>query len=171
MNKAGRNEVETIEHKEDIMLLPKYAYSDLTVYMRVGENAYLNITDYSVMEEENERITLQSESPFVVMFCSFLYTFQSNVKPWVCDLSFNELMQLSGVQDKEFTQRFVNKFGEKNKELLAILCAKKVLDYQYGNIVKEPNNKCSFYRLCCVKKNDKYVKRKRLVFTKDLYAV
>lgn len=165
--KANANDEKS--DKNDFMTLPKYAYSDLTVFMRTSDKDYLNLTDYDIMAKENEHVELQSESPFVIMFCSLFYTaFKGKTKPYVCDVSFDELLELSGVNDKGYVQRFVGKFGE-NKELLAVLCAKKILDYQCGKVVRESKGRYSFYRQGYTCVNGKHTKQKRVVFTKDFY--
>lgn len=174
MGGAGSNVADFDNHKSEegshFMFLPKYAYSDLTVYMQIGKNDYLNITDYSVSDKENEHITIQSEAPFVIMFCSSLYTaFGRDTKPYVCDITFDELLELSGVCDRKFRQYYFAKFGNDSKEFFAILCAKKLLDYQCGKIIRESNHKYSFYRQEYAKEMGKYEKRKKLVFTKDFY--
>lgn len=157
--------------ESEFMFLSKYAYSDLTVFMRTGENDYLNITDFSVTEKENERVAFKSDSPFVIMFCSLFYTaFKGKgAKPYVCDLSFEELVELSGVRDKAFMKKFNSVFGEEREKLFAILCAKKMLDYQCGKIVKDAENTYSFYRQGYTLENGKHKKKKVLIFTKEFY--
>lgn len=173
MSGISRSKNGTSHHKCDgsFMFLPRYAYSDLTVFMRTGKNDYLNITDYSITEEENERVTFQSNSPFVIMFFSLFYTAsKSEIKPYVCDITFDELLELSGICDKGYVRRFVGTFGEASKEFLAVLCAKKILDYQCGNIAKDKGNRYSFYRQGYICENGRHKKQKKLVFTKDFYA-
>lgn len=168
MSGASRKDADTSEHKSEdghFVFLSKYAYSDLTVFMRTGTNVYLNITDYSVTEE-NERVTLQSDSPFVIMFCSLFYTaFKRDIKPYICDISFDELLELAGVHDTTFIKRF----GEADKDLLAMFCAREIVDYQRGKIVRDADTRYSFYRQAHVREGDKYKKRKTVVFTKEFY--
>lgn len=155
------------ERNRHYMNLPKYAYSDLTVFMRTGKNDYLNITDYSETDRTNEHVAFQSDAPFAIMFCSLFYSSfkDKGIKPYICDVTLEELCDLAGVHDASFVKRF----GEANKDLLAIFCAREIVDYQHGKIVREANNRYSFYRQTHIREDKGYKKRKAVVLTKEFY--
>ena len=155
------------EAGHEYMNLSKYAYSDLTVFMRVDDNNYLNITDYSEGDNSNEHVEFHSDAPFAIMFYSLFYSSfkDDGTKPYICDITLEELCDLAGVHDAHFIKRF----GETNKGLLAILCAREIVNYQHGKIVKEADNKYSFYRQTHVREGEGYRKRKAIVLTKEFY--
>lgn len=149
------------------LLLPRYVFTDITVYMRTGDGEYLNLTDFSLYEKENERVLLNSASRYVIMFCSFFYLAHKNgIKPYVCDISLNELLELSGIHDKAFLKRF-----DTNEECLAVFCAKKIMDYRCGKVVRDDGDTYSFYRQGYCIENGKHKKmRNVLIFKKKFYA-
>lgn len=150
----------------DKLLLPRYVFADITVYMKVGKGEYLNLTDFAISEKENERVFLNSDSRYAIMFCSFFYLAHKNdTKPYICDISLNELLELSGIHDKTFLRRF-----DTNEECLAVLCAKKIMDYRYGKAVRGSGNIYRFYRRGYYSENGKYKKRSKvLIFEKRFY--
>lgn len=147
------------------LLLPKYSFADITVFMKSNDSNYLNLTDFDISDEDNERLSLGSDSPYVLMFCSFIYykCREKNDKLFACDVSIEDLMKLAGISDRNFFKRFCS--GEDgNEKLLAALCAKKILDYRYGRAVKEQQYTYSFFR-------QYYKKDKALVLQKKFYEV
>lgn len=155
----------------DKLMLPKYTFADITVFMKTGEgNEYLNITDYSVLEE-NERLCFNSDSPYVIMFCSYFYNSykKDGQKPYICDISFEELLDLAGIHDKGFLKRFDGASEGANEELLAILCARRILDYRYGRAVKGNKGTYSFFRQTSYKVDGKSRRHLSLVVEKQFY--
>lgn len=154
------------------LLLSRYVFTDITVFMRTSDGTYLNLTDFIVSGKENERLRLNSDSRYVIMLCSFFYVCvarKEGAKPYVCDITFDELLELAGIHDKSLLTRFNNSHGDLNEDLLAILCAKKIVDYQYGKVVRGSGNTYGFYRQGYYKESGKYRRSMFLVFEKPFY--
>ena len=154
------------------LMLPQYRFTDITVFMNTNNKGeYLNITDYSFVEEENERLYFESDSPFIIMFCSFCYPSCRNKGEtvYICDITLEELTSMAGVRDKAFLKRFSSSEGESHNELLAILCARRILDYRYGKVIKGEDNTYSFYRQASYKVDGKVRKKKSLICEKHFY--
>lgn len=154
------------------LLLPKYVFADITVFMRVEDGTYLNISDFSVYGEDNEKLRLNSDSQYVVMLCSFFYVCiakKEGQKPYVCDITLGELLELAGINDEVFPKRFKGIYEGENDDLLAMLCARKIMDYRWGKIVRGDGNTYGFYRQGYHKVNGKNRKRSFLVLKKAFY--
>ena len=82
------------------------------------------------------------------MFCSYFYNaYKSKVACRVCDISLNGLLILAGIGDMSFIRRF-DDGCDKNESLLAILCARKITNYNYGVAMQDKENPMiyRFYR-------------------------
>lgn len=128
----------------------KYVFADLTVYMRTKDGDYINLTDYEI-EKEVERLSLNSAADFVLMTCSFLYAsscYGCGIKVQICEVTLDDLVVLAGFKDKKFLNRLNVVCKKSYGEMLAIMCAKKIVDYNYGKIilVDKENNEYSFCR-------------------------
>lgn len=109
--------------------LEKHNFVDIAIYMRTGKNKYLNITDFC-LSGDNEYISLNTKSKYVLMFFPFLK------QRCICDVNINELMALAGI-DQGFVHKFEKQFGDGDgEEYIALICAKKILNYQYGKAVE-----------------------------------
>lgn len=152
-------------------MLPKYTFADITVFMKTENGEYLNITDYRILEEDNEKMHFNSNSRFVIMFCSFFYNSYKTQgqKPYICDITLKELENLAGIHDKSFLKRLNTSVDNDNEDLIAVLCARRILDYRYGKAVRADGNIYAFYRQCSYKVNGKNRKKKSLVFEKQFY--
>lgn len=134
-------------NKTDKTWLSRYAFSDITVYMRNEKGTYTNLTDYTI-SDDNESICIKSNSEYVLMFCSYFYNaYKSKVACRVCDISLNGLLVLAGIGDMSFIRRF-DDGCDKNESLLAILCARKITNYNYGVAMQDKENPMiyRFYR-------------------------
>lgn len=153
------------------MLLPKYSFSDITVYMRTKDGKYLNLTDYEIAFKENERTAYKSKSKFIIVFCSFFYNAykKRGIKPHICDITLTELLELAGIHDERFAKKYDD--VDNGEELLAMFCAKKIMNYRLGKIVKtnDKDKLYAFYRQAYQADEGKNKKIKRLVFVKKFY--
>lgn len=167
-----RRAMEGWTDKVEKLLLPKYVFTDITVFMQTESGIYLNLSDFIVHGKENEKIHLNSNSQYVIMLCSFFYICiaqKEGVQPYICDITFDELLELAGIHDKSFLKRFKGSYGDTNEDLLAILCAKKIMDYRWGKVIKSDGNAYCFYRQGYHRVNGKNRRHNSLVFKKTFY--
>lgn len=155
-------------------MLPKYTFGDATIYMKTEKGDYLNLTDYGLEDTKHERFAFRSGSEYVIMMCSFFYkSYRENGVPaYICDLSFEELLDLSGIHAPAFVNRFKDGSDSLNRDLLAVLCARKIASYASGKIVRAKDNKnCyHFFRHGYDKTADGKLKHKAVpVFVKEFY--
>lgn len=149
-------------------LLSKYNFVDISIYMRVQTGEYVNITDY-IVSDDNEHISLKSDAKFVLTFCSFI-----KQERYACSITLTELLKLAGIHDTAFLRRFKDSLKDgDNDELLAVLCAKKIVDYNYGKILRKDGNEntYSFHRQGYTKVEGKNKRIYPLIFEKTLYIV
>lgn len=153
-------------------MLTRYTFPDITVFMRTDDGNYLNLTDFVISEPENERLRFASDSKYILMFQSFLYHSykNKNISLYVCDLDIDDLVKLAGIRDKSFLKRFTNSFKETDEQLLALFCARKIVNYRSGRITGDKEMVYSFYRIGYCMTNNKYKKEKNLVFKKKFYV-
>lgn len=145
-------------------LLSKYNFVDLSVYMKTQTGEYLNLTEF-VISDDNEAIVLKSNSKFVIMLCSFI-----KKDRYICDVTLSELLALSGIHDVAFLRRFKDSSNNgDNDELLAVLCAKKIVDYNYGKVIKKENEVYSFHRQAFAKIEEKRKKVYPCILEKVFY--
>lgn len=119
-------------------------FNDITVYRKIKDK-YLNLSDFSI-EGENEYISLDSESEYIIMFCAFANRKNRNEKKPIdfCELDFDEIKFLGGYYEggKKKTQgKIILKFGE----LAPIIIAKEISDYSKGKLLLK-DNKAIFKR-------------------------
>ena len=119
-------------------------FNDITVYQKIKDK-YLNLSDFSV-EGENEYISIDSKSEYIVMFCAFANKKNRNEKKLidVCELDFEEIKFLGGYYEggKKKTQgKIILKFGE----LAPIIIAKEISGYSKGKLLIK-DNKAIFKR-------------------------
>lgn len=127
-------------------------FNDITVYQKVKNKQYLNLSDYSV-SDTNEYISLDSDSEFIILFCAFANRKNRKDKKLidVCELNFEEIKFLGGYYQggkKQTQEKIVLKFGE----LAPIIIAKEISDYHNGKLIINGNT-ASFKRRF---HNDKY---------------
>lgn len=144
-----------------------YKFADLVVYMRAKDDDFINITDYDVKCPRQEIFhfpKIPENSDFAVGLFPLLDSRITNAE-------FSDLMKIAGISDKSFMNRFKGAFGDEsdNIGLLAILCAKKIADYDRGIVaIDNDSNKISCYRRSSKRnENGKTENSKVLVFQKD----
>jgi hypothetical protein len=119
-------------------LLKRYTFADITVFMNTGDSGqYLNLTDFEITQEK-EILEFDSNSKYIMMFCSFMYHAYkrdcTREKPYICDVTIEELKLLAGIHDKNFIDRLRGCSDE--DELLAVIFAKKIMNYKQGRITR-----------------------------------
>lgn len=148
------------------VLLPKYKFIDISVFMKT-ENGYINLTDFSIIDfKENERKKFQSEAKYLITFHSFLLGIYQHLgdAPYTCEVTIDELKALTGVSANG--NSFWRKFSD--EEQVALFCAKKILEYQYGAVQRTGERTYGFYRLTQKKENGaKAIKKQELVFERE----
>lgn len=155
---------------EDI-LLPRYTFEDITVYMRTRKGDYANITDYTIADENNERLVIESNSDYVLMFCSYFYnSHKKKCIRRVCDVSIEDLLALAGIGDACFPKRFKDGCDD-NIDLLSMLCARKITNYNYGTAIQSKENPTtySFFRQGWHKVNGKNRRYRLFILEKNFY--
>lgn len=154
-------------------MLNKYDFADITIFMRMSndDSQYINLTEYEV-GGENQILTLNANSKYIIILNSFMYN--SNKKKgennYICDIDVDDLMKLAYLSNPAILMKFKSHLGKFYDELFAILCAKRILDYRYGEIVKVGENCYSFSRLSF---NQSYGKKKKVrkeLFEKTFYT-
>lgn len=140
-------------------------FNDITVYRKIKDK-YLNLSDYSV-EGENEYISLDSDSEYIIMFCAFANKKnRTERKPIdVCELNFDEIKFLGGYYEggKKKTQgKIILRFGE----LAPIIIAKEISDYSKGKLSFK-NNKAIFRRRFHNDRYDGFEKEVKKMLIKD----
>jgi hypothetical protein len=119
-------------------------FNDITVYKRIKDK-YLNLSDFSI-DGENEYISLDSESEYIIMFCAFAN--KKNIKERkpidICELNFDEIKFLGGYYEggkKKTQEKIVLKFGE----FAPVIIAKEISEYSKGKLLLK-DNKAIFKR-------------------------
>lgn len=142
--------------------LEKHNFVDIAIYMRTGKNKYLNITDFC-LSGDNEYISLNTKSKYVLMFFPFLK------QRCICDVNINELMALAGI-DQGFAHKFEKQIGDGDgEEYIALICAKKILNYQYGKAVRTGADTYAFYRQAWKQVDGKRKREYPLICEKKFY--
>lgn len=146
-------------------MLERYNFVDISIFMRTSNGLYLNLTDF-ILSEENDLIDLGCKAEFVLVFFSF-----KKKERYVCDITLSELLKLANITDKAFIKRLAGcSAGGNNRELLAIFCAKEIVNYRYGRILKDGEFTYTFHRQSFVKNEEG--KKKRVyptVLKKEFY--
>lgn len=114
-----------------------YGYSDLTVYYRVGKNRYVNISE-SEIGEEDRFYRIDADSEIVISIFGFFYKKQ---KIMICETDIDELVRIAGVKFSHSPSLFKG-----SEDLLAVLCARKMIGYQYGSLKTVGNGVYNFCR-------------------------
>lgn len=151
--------------------MDKYVFSDITVYMQVRDGYYINLTDFSLECEDTEYLSFNGKGKYVIMLCSYMYAVNKKrgKENYACDITLEELIRLAGLGDEKIVMRFKSPSGEMHEDVLALLCAKKVLDYNYGRVVVKDDNTYSFSRQKYIKGTKR--KTQDVVVEKKYYEV
>ena len=148
-------------------MLSKYNFTDISVFAKIKDTKYLNLTAFD-MKEQNEILDFRSDSEYVIMFHSFAYSRYADSKQvYICDITLDELLMLSGINDNRFIDRM-----EKDKDILAVMYARCILDYNFGKAIKKEGTETvyDFYRRIYIKKEDGKAHRQRgFVLSKVFY--
>lgn len=109
----------------------KYNFVDISVLKRKKENRYINMTDFTFGLEAEEML-LKSSEEYLLLFPSYT----QNVK-YVAPTTVQELLTLADISCKPFVKQMYTGLEEESaNEIVAHLCAKKILDYSYGKIIQ-----------------------------------
>ena len=153
-------------------MLKKYSFSDITVFMKNRSGEYVNLSDYEIGEPENQILRLNASSKYVIILNSFMFN-SNQIKGeqnYACEIEFNELIKLAGITDHAFISRFKITNVDYSEDIFAMLCAKRILDYRYGEIRKVQENCYSFARLGFKTISGKKKKVHNVLFEKHFYT-
>lgn len=152
-------------------LLQKYTFTDITVFARNPEGNYVNLTDYQVLGSDNEVKFFHSTAPYLVTFHSFLCGIyeRRGERPYVCEVTLEDLKELAGQKDVSFFRRFVGADKVLNEEQVALFCAWKISEYYSGVCLLCDGCTYEFYRTASQKIGDRYQKYKKKLFSKKFY--
>lgn len=113
----------------------KYNFVDISVLKKKRENRYVNMTDFT-FGLEVEEILLNSSEEYLLLFPSYT----QDVK-YVAPTTVQELLTLADISCKPFVKQMYTGLEEESaNEIVAHLCAKKILDYSYGKIIQSEKN-------------------------------
>lgn len=148
----------------------KYTFTDITIYARTNDNNYVNLTDYQILETENEYRIFNSKAPFLLTFHSFFHNIYKSkgINQKLCEVTLEELKVLAGQCDESFYKRFVDSQKEINEQQIALFCAWKISDYHSGKCF-ENGETYEFYRVANKKENGSYKKYDKRVLTKKFF--
>lgn len=145
------------------MLKARYNFVDISVLSRTDDGEYINLTDYT-FTSENEKIKLNLKERFAIMFCSFF-----KKERYAAGITVPELLMLADIKNQNFTKQIekgVDK--ETSQQLIAIMCAKKIIDYDYGRCINIENTSAyAFQRHKIINKKHVY----STVLTKEFQSV
>lgn len=153
-------------------MLKKYSFADITVFMKQRSGDYVNLSDFEIEEPENQILTLNASSKYVIILNSFMFN-SNQIKGeqnYACEIDLNELIKLAGITDHAFISRFKLKQKDYSEDIFAMLCAKRILDYRYGEIRKVQENTYSFARLGFETINGKKKKVHNVLFEKHFFT-
>ena len=115
-----------------------YVYSDLTVYYRADNGKYVNISETEIGDSSRFYTIEKAEAKIVIAIFSFFYKKQ---KVLICEAEIDELVKIAGVKFSHSPSLFKG-----SEDLLAVLCARKMIGYQYGTLKPVGENVYSFCR-------------------------
>ena len=153
-------------------MLKKYSFADITVFMKQRSGDYVNLSDFEIEEPENQILTLNASSKYVIILNSFMFN-SNQIKGeqnYACEIDLNELIKLAGITDHAFISRFKLKHKDYSEDIFAMLCAKRILDYRYGEIRKVQESTYSFARLGFETINGKKKKVHNVLFEKHFFT-
>lgn len=153
-------------------MLKKYSFADITVFMKQRSGDYVNLSDFEIEEPENQILKLNASSKYVIILNSFMFN-SNQIKGeqnYACEIDLNELIKLAGITDHAFISRFKLKQKDYSEDIFAMLCAKRILDYRYGEIRKVQENAYSFARLGFETINGKKKKVHNVLFEKHFFT-
>lgn len=119
-------------------LKPNYKFVDFSILRKTSDGRYVDVTDFSFSDIEDTVIqTFNTNAPYIL--CMYVFAVQEQ---YFCEVTVPELCNLAGIKpDGEFVKHLRNSIDEVvADEILAQLCANKIVNYLYGKAVKKENS-------------------------------
>lgn len=113
----------------------KYDFVDISVMMRKEDGTYLNLTDFNFNVSAENPLSLSGiKSAFALVFCTFARRREQLIG---CEVSLEELLALAGVKGKRLVSQLRSGTEpEFANQMIAVVCAKKIVDYAYGKCLR-----------------------------------
>lgn len=113
----------------------KYDFVDISVMMRKEDGTYLNLTDFNFnVSAENLLSLSRIKSAFALVFCTFARRREQLIG---CEVSLEELLALAGIKGKRLVSQLRSGTEpEFANQMIAVVCAKKIVDYAYGKCLR-----------------------------------
>ena len=113
----------------------KYDFVDISVMMRKEDGTYLNLTDFNFNLSAENLLSLSGiKSAFALVFCTFARRREQLIG---CEVSLEELLALAGIKGKRLVSQLRSGTEpEFANQMIAVVCAKKIVDYAYGKCLR-----------------------------------
>ena len=113
----------------------KYDFVDISVMMRKEDGTYLNLTDFNFNVSAENPLSLSGiKSAFALVFCTFAKRREQLIG---CEVSLEELLALAGIKGKRLVSQLRSGTEpEFANQMIAVVCAKKIVDYAYGKCLR-----------------------------------
>lgn len=113
----------------------KYDFVDISVMMRKEDGTYLNLTDFNFNVSAENPLSLSGiKSAFALVFCTFARRREQLIG---CEVSLEELLALAGIKGKRLVSQLRSGTEpEFANQMIAVVCAKKIVDYAYGKCLR-----------------------------------
>lgn len=113
----------------------KYDFVDISVMMRKEDGTYLNLTDFNFNVSAENILSLSGiKSAFALVFCTFARRREQLIG---CEVSLEELLALAGIKGKRLVSQLRSGAEpEFANQMIAVVCAKKIVDYAYGKCLR-----------------------------------
>lgn len=113
----------------------KYDFVDISVLMRKEDGTYLNLTDFNFNVSAENPLSLSGiKSAFALVFCTFARRREQLIG---CEVSLEELLALAGIKGKRLVSQLRSGTEpEFANQMIAVVCAKKIVDYAYGKCLR-----------------------------------
>ncbi|NSJ88930.1 hypothetical protein G7A79_07165 [Coprococcus sp. MSK.21.13] len=113
----------------------KYDFVDISVMMRKEDGTYLNLTDFNFNVSAENILSLSGiKSAFALVFCTFARRREQLIG---CEVSLEELLALAGIKGKRLVSQLRSGTEpEFANQMIAVVCAKKIVDYAYGKCLR-----------------------------------
>ena len=114
------------------MLKTSYNFVDISVLLKTGRNEYINLTDFS-LTGESRKLVLEAEEDLLLTFCAF-----DRQNLHISGVTVGELFTLADIHNDSFKGQLVSGMDTAfATQISAMLCAKKIMNYNYGRCVKQ----------------------------------
>ena len=113
----------------------KYDFVDISVMLRKEDGTYLNLTDFNFNVSAENILSLSGiKSAFALVFCTFARRREQLIG---CEVSLEELLALAGIKGKRLVSQLRSGTEpEFANQMIAVVCAKKIVDYAYGKCLR-----------------------------------